>query len=144
MQASIPFKPIFSNSEALFATPSSTITFSFEIDARTAVWFSKENYIFLKENYGGRVSEIMDAFATFLRTGSVVEVPVFCVSISGGFRVLTFHGFMFTYLEEIWIRILTLCMVLRLKRNRKLLNQGNVRDVGMLMSPRQSIVHNVP
>ncbi len=40
------------------------------------VWFSKENYMFLKENYGGRVSEIMDAFATFLRTGNVTEVSV--------------------------------------------------------------------
>ncbi len=40
------------------------------------VWFSRENYEFLKENYDGRISEIMNAFATFLRTGNVTEVSV--------------------------------------------------------------------
>lgn len=34
---------------------------------RITIWFSKENYIFLEENYKGRISEIMDAFASFLR-----------------------------------------------------------------------------
>ena len=44
---------------------------------RMTVWFSKENYSFLKENYGGRISEIMDAFATFLRTNQPITIEIF-------------------------------------------------------------------
>ncbi len=55
---------------------------------RMTIWFSRENYEFLKENYDGRVSEIMDAFATFLRTGNVVEISVLRIG-SGSARIRT-------------------------------------------------------
>ncbi len=35
---------------------------------RMTIWFSRKNYEFPKENYDGRISEIMNTFETFLRT----------------------------------------------------------------------------
>ncbi len=48
------------------------------------IWFSKENYEFLKENYDGRISEIMNAFATFLRTNKPVTIEIFKIKPCGG------------------------------------------------------------
>ena len=60
---------------------------------RMTIWFSKENYEFLKENYDGRISEIMDAFATFLRTENVVEVSVLRIGMPGaGFEPATMRS----------------------------------------------------
>ncbi len=41
------------------------------------VTISKENYIFLKENFRGKISETIDKFVDFLRTGKPVEIQIF-------------------------------------------------------------------
>ncbi len=51
---------------------------------RMTIWFSKENYIFLKENYDGKISEIMNAFATFLRTNNPITIQILKIGACGG------------------------------------------------------------
>ncbi|WP_202320203.1 hypothetical protein [Archaeoglobus neptunius] len=47
---------------------------------------SKENYIFLKENFRGRISEIIDSFISYLRTGEPIEIQILKINGLGRIR----------------------------------------------------------
>ena len=50
------------------------------------VTISKENYIFLKENFGGRISETIDKLVDFLRTEEPIEIQILKISGLGRIR----------------------------------------------------------
>ncbi len=49
------------------------------------ITISKENYIFLKENFRGRISETFDKLVGWLRTGEPAEIQILRI---GGFNGL--------------------------------------------------------
>ena len=50
------------------------------------ITISKENYIFLKENFRGRISETIDKLVEFLRTGNPIEIQILKISGLGRIR----------------------------------------------------------
>ncbi len=54
------------------------------------VTISKENYIFLKENFRGRISETIDKLVDFLRTEQPAELKILRIVGSPGFEPGTF------------------------------------------------------
>ncbi len=50
------------------------------------ITISKENYIFLKENFRGRISETINKLVDFLRTEQPIEIKILKISGLGRIR----------------------------------------------------------